>query len=62
MADSILATLLLLGGLGWSFVVFAAAANDPHGGSGAIYPFLMGVAAAVAGLAYWGWIIAGWVF
>lgn len=63
MADIILATGLLLGGLVWSFLVFAAMANSPMGGSNfAMIPFVGGLVAAGAGLIYWACIIAGWLF
>lgn len=63
MADTILATLLLVGGLAWAFLVFMAAAHHPTGGGkGTMAMFLAGAGAAALGALYWVWIIAGWLF
>lgn len=62
MADILLATSLLLGGLGWSFVCLLALANTPIPGQADLGAVVWaGPIAFVAGLVWWGWIIAGWL-
>ena len=61
MADIVLATLLLIGGLAWSFVCFLALANTPIPGQARLGAIVWaGPFAFVGGLLWWVWIIAGW--
>jgi len=63
MADVLLATILLIGGICWSGLIFLAMANSPTGGTNfAMAPFIAGLAAAAAGVLYWIYIVAGWLF
>ncbi|QDC00385.1 hypothetical protein [Mesorhizobium sp. 8] len=63
MADVLLATVLLFGGICWSGLVLLAMANSPTGGTNfAMVPFIAGLAAAALGALYWMYIVAGWLF
>lgn len=60
MTDYILASLLMLGGACWSFVVFMAGAMHPSGKIETPF-FISGIAAFLAGVAWWAWLIMGWL-
>jgi len=62
MADVILATAFLLGGFLWSALWLLAEMNDPTPGQhkfGTI--FATGPVALITGIAYWAWLIHGWL-
>lgn len=62
MADIVMATALLLGGAGWSFVCLMAYASHPIPGQADLgFVAYLGPLAALAGLAWWAWLIYGWL-
>lgn len=62
MADPFLATLALVGGLGWALLIVLAMAHHPTGGDeGMKYMFFSGVAAFAIGVLWWIYILIGWI-
>lgn len=62
MSDFILATLLLVGGAGWSFIIFMAYANHPtpsQADFGVVF-VAAGPVAFLLGLFWWVWLIVRW--